>query len=227
MTDKSHINRKNQKRNFISMSLEGGIFGGGLSFIDPTMIVSVFIEMMTGNLGLVGLVNSLPNASNQIAQILSGFYTDKIKNPKRFIFIMMLLSRIPPFIMAGAVLFLPNIPSAYAVAVMISLVFIIDGAIMIPWLDYISHALVGKLRSSMMGVHQAIGSALAFGFSYIIRWFLDNGTLSTDYKFAYLFAIGGIICVSSSFIFLFTKVDGKKNVGTHDQIGRASCRERV
>lgn len=216
MNNKS-VNKKNQKRNFIAMMFEGGVFFGGLSFVDPSMIVSVFIEMMTGNLALVGLTNSLRNASTQAAQILSGLYADKIKHPKHFMVLIMILSRIPPFIMAGAVLFLPDIPSAYVVAILISVIFILDGSIMIPWLDYVSRALVGKLRSSMMGFQHAIGSTLAFGFSYVIRWFLDNGTLSNDHKFAYLFAIGGFLCISSAFIFLFTKVEGKKDVGKHDQ----------
>jgi len=63
---------KLSKKNYRILLTEGSLITVGRSFIDASSVVSVFIDIFTGNLQLAGIVSSLRGFIAVIMQIFVG-----------------------------------------------------------------------------------------------------------------------------------------------------------
>lgn len=213
-------NDKLAKKNYLILLIEGSLISAGRSFIDASSVASVFIDIFTGNLQLAGIVSSIRGFVAVMMQTFTGSYMLTKKNQPRLIFWGKLLSTISLFVMP--VILLAGV-SGYAAAVIFmivySLIWIIDGSIIVPWLLLGVRTLPHRIRSTVLSYRTFFGGILTFALGYLIRWFLKHPDMTDPERFAWIFGIGAVIMMGSSFFFLGMRDVDKPNLPKRKPIG--------
>ena len=194
------------KKNYRILLTEGSLITVGRSFIDASSVASVFIDIFTGNLQLAGVVSSLRGFISVVMQTFAGPYMLTKKNQPRVIFRGKILSAAMLFIMPLLLLFgLEGYAAVYAFIVIYSLIWVLDGAIIVPWFMLNVRTIPHRLRNTILSYRTFLGGILTFACGYLIRWFLKNPEMNNPERFMWVFGIGAIIMTGSSFFFLGMK----------------------
>ncbi len=194
------------KKNYRILLTEGSLITVGRSFIDASSVASVFIDIFTGNLQLAGVVSSLRGFISVIMQTFAGPHMLTKKNQPRVIFRGKILSAVMLFIMPLLLLFgLEGYAAAYAFIVIYSLIWVLDGAIIVPWFMLNVRTIPHRLRNTILSYRTFLGGILTFACGYLIRWFLKNPEMNNPERFMWIFGIGAIIMTGSSLFFMGMK----------------------
>jgi len=91
--------------------------------------------------------------------------------------------------------------AAYAFMIVYTLIWIIDGSIIVPWHMLNVRTLNHRIRSTVLSYRTFFGGILTFACGYLIRWFLKNPDMSEPIRFMWIFGIGAVIMTGSSLFF--------------------------
>ena len=200
---KTDSDNKLAKKNYRILLTEGSLITVGRSFIDASSVASVFIDIFTGNLQLAGIVSSIRGFVAVIMQTFAGPHMLTKDNQPRVIFRGKFLSAAMLFLMPLLLLFgVKGYGAAYAFIAIYTLIWIIDGAIIVPWHMLNVRTLPHRIRSTVLSYRTFFGGILTFACGYLIRWFLKNPEMSNPTRFMWIFGIGAIIMTGSSLFFL-------------------------
>jgi len=191
------------KKNYRILLTEGSLITVGRSFIDASSVASVFIDIFTGNLQLAGIVSSIRGFVAVMMQTFAGPHMLTKDNQPRVIFRGKFLSAsmlflMPLFLLIGV----KGYGAAYAFIIIYTLIWIIDGAIIVPWHMLNVRTLPHRIRSTVLSYRTFFGGILTFACGYLIRWFLKHPEMSDPTRFIWIFGIGAIIMTGSSLFFL-------------------------
>lgn len=191
------------KKNYRILMTEGSLITVGRSFIDASSVASVFIDIFTGNLQLAGIVSAIRGFIAVVMQTFAGPYLLSRKNQPGIIFRGKFLSAAVLFIMPLVLLAgVGGYAAAYAFIVVYTLIWIIDGAIIVPWFMLNVRTMPHRLRNTVLTYRTFLGGTLTFACGYLIRWFLKNPDMSDSVRFFWIFSIGAVIMTVSSIFFL-------------------------
>lgn len=203
-------NNELSKNNYRRLMTEGSLITLGRSFIDASTVASVFIDIFTGNLQLAGIVSSLRGFIAVIMQTFIGPKLLHLKNQPKVIFTGKFFSAIMLFLMPLILLLgVKGNAAAYAFIVIYSLIWIIDGVIIVPWFILNVRTLPYRLRNTVLTNRTFFGGILVFAFGYLIRWFLKHPDMTDPTRFIWIFGIGAVIMTGSSLFYAGMK-DVKK-----------------
>lgn len=193
---------KLSKKNYRILLTEGSLITVGRSFIDASSVASVFIDIFTGNLQLAGIVSSLRGFIAVIMQTFVGPHMLTKKNQPRVIFRGKFLSASMLFLMPLLLLIgIKGYTAAYAFILVYTLIWIIDGSIIVPWHMLNVRTLNHRIRSTVLSYRTFFGGILTFACGYLIRWFLKNSDMTDPVRFMWIFGIGAVIMTVSSLFF--------------------------
>lgn len=194
------------RNNYRILLTEGSLITVGRSFIDASSVASVFIDIFTGNLQLAGIVSSIRGFVAVMMQTFTGSIMLTKKNQPKLIFWGKFLSTIVLFIMPLLLLIgVKGYAAALVFMAVYTLIWVIDGSIIVPWLMLGVRTLPHRLRSTVLSYRTFFGGILTFACGYLIRWFLKHPGMSDNIRFAWIFGIGAVIMMGSSFFFLGMK----------------------
>jgi len=200
------------KKNYRILLTEGSLITVGRSFIDASSVASVFIDIFTGNLQLAGIVSSIRGFIAVIMQTFVGPHMLTKENQPRVIFRGKIISASILFLMPLLLLIgVKGFGAAYAFIAIYTLIWVVDGAIIVPWHMLNVRTLPHKIRSTVLSYRTFFGGILIFACGYLIRWFLKHPVMSDPTRFMWIFGIGAVIMTGSSLFFLGMR-DVKKPV---------------
>ena len=196
-------NNKLAKKNYLILLIEGSLITVGRSFIDASSVASVFIDIFTGNLQLAGIVSSIRGFIAVVIQTFTGSYMLTKKNQPRLIFWGKFLSTIALFLMPVILLMgVKGYGAAIIFLLVYTIIWIIDGSIIVPWLMLGVRTLPHRTRSTVLSYRTFFGGILTFACGYLVRWFLKHPEMTDSMRFAWIFGIGALLMMGSSFFFL-------------------------
>ena len=223
-TLKHHISKKNS----VIFVAEGMLFKLGLSFVDASAVISVFIFLLTGSAGMAGLVQVAFMAGLPLGNIIYGSRLSKIKNIPRFMGRQIAFSRIF-LIFAAAALFL-NI-SNYALGIIIIalyfITFFIQGTTMAPWQDLYSRTMVNEYRSTVMGYRQSLGALAGVAASLVIQRILANETMGFKTQYGIIIFIGALFLALCALPLSRLKETERPKTDQHDNEGIRNLLKRA
>jgi len=216
----SKQNDKLAKDNFKFLLLDGSLVTMGRSFIDPSTVVSVFIDIFTGSLGLAGLVSSMRAFISLIVQTFTGTYLVRVKNQPRLIFAMKFTSCLMMFFMIPVLLGgVTGYNAVYIFLALYMLIWAIDGTIVIPWMMLSARTLPHRVRSTVLSYRVFFGGIGAVLCGYLVKWFLQNPNMTDPVRFAWIFGIGAFIMTGSSLFFIGMRDIENKQITKRNSIG--------
>ncbi len=216
------------KNNSVIFVAEGMLFKLGLSFVDASAIISVFIFLLTGSAGMAGLAQVAFMAGLPLGNIIYGSRLSTIKNIPRFMGRQIAFSRVF-LILAAAALFL-NI-SNYAIGIIIIALyfigFFVQGTTMAPWQDLYSRTMINEYRGTVMGYRQSLGALAGVAGSIIIQRILANGTMGFKLQYGIIIFIGALVLASCALLLSRLKETDRPKTDQHDNEGIRNLLKRT
>ena len=180
-------------RNSILMVIEGTLFWAGLSFLEGTTVISVFMYAMTGSAAMAGLATTLKAVMFTLGQFIAGTFIHKIRIQSKFMRIMALVSRpmiliMIPFLLSG----LSGNAAGILFLVLYSCMFLSDGFVGLCWSEISVRTLPVQRRGEVVALQQTFSGLIGLLAGGIIRATFGS-SLTTTHQFALIFAFSGLM----------------------------------
>jgi MFS family permease len=195
-----------RKRNLWAYMMEGVLFLVGVSFLDATAIIPVFIYTYTQSLELAGLATTLNTASSIIAQTVVGPYVNSIHNMPRYIKRIMFICRPLPLLMIP-ILFASLNPylTVTVFLVIYALLWASDGLVVVPWGDVLARTIAAEKRGKLLGYQQLWGGIGSLAAGFLIKYTLESTAFTNATRFSILFGSAALFLILAATAFSFTK----------------------
>ena len=191
------------RRNFFLLLTEYSTRHVAMAFIDPNVILPVFLSRLTDSSLLIGLNSSLPFTMWLFPQLFAARYLTGKTQKKRYILIPMLANRPVCFVLALALL-LGGVryPPLMLTLVILgsSLLWATQGLAAVAWFDLVDKAMPTRQRGRLFGSGQVASGLLIVGAGAAISYILGNAGLPFPRDYVVLFLTGGAIFAVDWFI---------------------------
>jgi len=179
--------QKNYWRNFILLCFDSSFFTFSTSLLSQDTILPYFLDALTSNPVLIGLIPALFYLGYLLPQIISSFITVNTAKRKKIILVIAIAERIGILFIAIT----SSLISRVSINLVLTLFFLsymvyttTMGLIMPAYSDFISKAIY-KGRGMYYGVTQAIGGLIGFAASYVSTILLSRYDFPLNYQYLF------------------------------------------
>ncbi len=194
------------RRNYTLHALEGGVFMGGVAFVQPQAVMPKMVESLGGANWMIALVPLLMQMAMVLPQPFVLQHVERRAFVKRYIVVVGLGQRLS-FLATGLLLLLVGdaFPAIALAAVMLMplALGLTTGALAAAWQDYVAKTVPENRRSSLWGLRQLIGTLIGLGAASGISLVLMAFPGATGYGILFLAAFA---CTMVSYLlFMWTR----------------------
>ncbi len=163
-------------RNYFLTSVEGGLYIGGVAFVNRQTILPRMVEALGGASWLIALLPLLATAGTFVPQIFMVRRIERLDSMKPFIMGIGLLQRLP-YLMAGlALLYLADWRPGLALAAVVFAPLasgLFAGVLMTAWQELVAKTIPGRRLSSVWALRLLISSLIGLGAGHAVARILD------------------------------------------------------
>ncbi len=184
------------RRNYRLLVAEGILFTVGLVFFDPNTILPLLMERLTGSAILIGLVGAVQPLSKGFVPIIAGNWISSMPRKKRFLVGAMSAGRLPLWILAFALIWLPESPSWIWATLLLSVQILFwfgDSAGDPAWLDMVGKSVPDDRRGRFFATRQVVGGLLSVAAGAVVAALLGWSALSFPANYGIVVLIGALI----------------------------------
>jgi len=178
---------KHFKRNFILLALDTAFFTFSTALVSHDTILPAFLNNLTDNPVLIGLIPAIFNLGYFLPQIISAYITQTTPKRKKMIFWIALAERLGILLIAVAAqssdLLSPNLV-IFLLFFAFTLYSSTLGLIIPAYSDFTSKA-VYKKRGLFYGINQAIGGVIGFSASLAAAKLLDMYAFPINFRWIF------------------------------------------
>lgn len=185
------------RRNFLMFLADYVLFATAYRLTEPNSVIPDFIQRLTGDQRVIGLVGIIPTLFWLAPQLLFAQFISRRSSRQPYLRPIFLV-RIVVLIMAGVIAAggtngQSEILVGFIVCYMI--LWVTDGFFTIVWADLLGSSLPDKSRSTLY-LLGTLGTALgAFAARFIVEFLLSDRGPIFPYNYAWLFGIAGVLLV--------------------------------
>ena len=217
------------KRNFVMGLLHGIFFTGGMAFSNPTAILPVFLDSLTGSKTIVGFFSTVMQSGSFLPQLFVASWIRGRKRTKP----VLILAIVVRMLCWGVLGFLTYFYGADNPAwVLFSLFFLLTlfsfmgGVAVIPFMDIFGGTIPSTLRGRFFGHRQLWGGLLAVGAGLAVRHILGNESIPFPRNYALLFLLSFLL-IGISYIALGSVKEPTGRIPPRDRSFRFFLREAL
>lgn len=196
------------RRNFFLLLTEYIMRHVAMAFIDPTIVLPVFLSRLTDSPLLIGLNGSLPFTMWLFPQLFAARYLSGKSEKKRYVLLPMLVNRPVCFVLALAIL-LGGVryPPLMLTLVILgsSFLWATQGLSSVAWFDLTDKAMPAGRRGRLFGFGQVASGLLIVGAGLVISFILGNASLPFPRDYVVLFLTSGAIFALDWFVMAAVK----------------------
>jgi len=196
------------KKNYIYLIIEGILFDVGFVFFDPTTILPLLIERLTGSSFLVGLLSMAKYLGSGIFSLLAGNWNRSIKYKKPFLIKYSFLSRSPIWLLGLYLIFFQN-DNVVMVGLFIIFIQLLfwsgDGALSTAWIDVVGKSINPHQRGKFFSIRQIISGFISIFAGFIIKYILSLENLAFPTNYGIIITISAVIYTLSILVFFGLK----------------------
>ncbi|MCF8008395.1 MAG: MFS transporter [Halanaerobiales bacterium] len=196
------------KKNYIYLILEGILVDVGFIFFDPTTILPLLMEKLTGSTFLVGALSMVRYLGSGFFSLISGNYNRTLKFKKKFLIVLSTISRLPIWILGLYLIFFKQENELIVGLFILIIQFLFwsgDGGLSTAWVDVIGKSINPYQRGRFFSARQIISGCIAIFASFIIKWLLALQTVDFPINYGIIIMIGGFLYTTSIFFFFGIK----------------------
>jgi MFS family permease len=185
--------RKYFWRNYLAHSIEGGLFGGGMTFLEPATVLPVMIAALNGPTWLIAVVPVLMGIGFQLPPLLVAHWIEKLHWVKGLVWFLGFLQR-APYLLVGLVLIFwgrthPYLALAAAAACPL-ISGLIGGVGGSAWQELVAKTVPENRRSSMWAIRFTIRAGIGLLAGVVIAKVLSHFSATTGYGILHLITLG-------------------------------------
>lgn len=192
------------RRNAALMVLEGSLFWAGLAFLQGDTVVSRFIDITTGSIALAGLAATLRSLMPIVGQFIGGMFIHKVRVHLKALRLLGFLCRplillmVPPLLLG-----LEGPAAAWALLVIYSALFFLDGWVGLFWTEICSRTLPLAKRGEVISLQQTFSGLAGLVAGFILSAILASA-LPFKLQYSVIFSIcGALLIVDAVVLCLF------------------------
>ncbi|UCC69657.1 MAG: MFS transporter [Armatimonadota bacterium] len=178
--------------NFVVIITEASAFLIGLAWVDPVVVLPLFIHELVPSTVLIGLVTTLQRLGYTLPQLPMAAILGH--RPRRLPYLRwgVFLGRLP-FILFVIYLWTRGVsnPALVIAFMMIGFVSVSagNGAVAVPWQDIIAKSIPSSLRGRFFGTMQFVPALATFGVGFAVRWALGQSGPGFPLNYTILFTL--------------------------------------
>jgi len=182
------MEKKTYKKNYIYLITEGILFDVGFIFFDPTTILPLLVERLTGSAFLVGLLTMVKYLGAGIFSLLAGNWNRNVRYKKKFLIKYSALSRLPIWFLGLYLIFFEN-DNVILVGLFIILIQTLfwsgDGALSTAWIDIVGKTINPYQRGKFFSTRQISSGLIAIFAGFIIKYWCFFIYIISTYVYKY------------------------------------------
>lgn len=192
--------RRHFWRNYLTHSIEGGLFVGGMAFVAPAMLLPVMVKLLGGPAWLIALVPSLLGVGWQLAPLLTAHRIERLTWVKPAVLLTGAFQRLPYLATGLILLYLADehpLLALTAVAVSPLACGFLAGLTAPAWQELVAKTIPENRLSSAWAVRNIISSGIGLAAGGIIAAVLSVRPGAVGYGWLHLIAFA---CMTGSYI---------------------------
>lgn len=202
------MEKKTYKNNYKYLITEGILFDVGFIFFDPTTILPLLVERLTGSAFLVGLLTMVKYLGAGIFSLLAGNWNRNVKYKKKFLIKYSALSRLPIWFLGLYLIFFEN-DNVILVGLFIILIQTLfwsgDGALSTAWIDIVGKTINPYQRGKFFSTRQILSGLIAIFAGFVIKYILSLESLAFPANYGVIITIGAFLYTLSVLMFINIK----------------------
>jgi len=220
--------RRYLKRNFTLGVVNGAFFSFGDSLQDTNLVLSMFVNHLSGSNALVGLLQPVRLGGWFLPQLFVSAKVQAAPAKMPYYRSGASLRMASMFGVAAAVFFLSDSPLLLPLVLCLFATFSLAGGLSgIAFTDLVGKTVPSRMRGSLSAWRAATGGILALAGSALVRWLLSPTSglsFPSNYAIIFLCAAIGIGIGLISYTFVKEPIDGRVQppARIHEQLRRAS-----
>jgi hypothetical protein len=191
-------------RNYVAHVIEGGLYLGGLTFLNAHTVLPAMVQRLGGPSWLVALMPMMMMLGYGWAPLLTAHRVERLYWVKPFVMITGILQRLP-FLFAGLALFFFQQSFPAAVVFLVAFSPFITGAIgglsITAWQELVFRVIPARRRSTSFALRNIMTSAIGIGAGGVIAYVLDNYPGPAGYGILHVLAF--VFVMFSLFVLAF------------------------
>ncbi len=193
---------KNFVHNFLSGVVHGTFFQLSSAFASPSTVLPAFINTLTGSKAMVGLVMAIAAGGGYAAQLPSAKFLEPKPYKRPALMVAISIRLVSWFLIAGMTYLWGVSHPQLILGVFVGLLSIFSmagGLGSVAYGDVIAKAIPTRRRGRFAGTRYLLGSLLAIGAGFLVRWILQRDDLFPyPANFALIF-FGSAVSLSIAF----------------------------
>jgi MFS family permease len=198
---------RNYPFNFVVNIIQGSVSWLGFSFINPTIILPLYISHFTSNPLIIGLIPFLNTAGFLLPQLFTANFVERAPLKKWFPVNLGFFTQPMPvlFLVPGAYFLSVNRPLlALAVFLILYAWFTFGaGVVVVGWQDMISKIIPFNRRGRFFGITTFLGNASSILGALAVAFVLEKFSFPAGYVFS--FTAAGVLILLSWFILILVR----------------------
>lgn len=168
--------------------LEGGFYMAGLAFISPETVLPSFVKTLGGSDNLIALMPVLLPASFSTLGLFVAPLVERLHHLKPFVVLFGAVQRLPYFIAALLMLWLPQSRAALLFIVVLTPIVsgLIGGVGVNAWMEMVTRMIPEHLRASGWAIRYLIQGVIGLAAGPVIHWVLSRHSDAAGYAALHL-----------------------------------------
>jgi len=180
------------RRNFICHCLEGGLYMGGVAFLQPETVMPKMVEQLGGRSAIIAIMPVLLPAAFAMAGLFVSPLVERLTHFKPWVMTFGLLQRLP-YLITGLLLWLVQDAGAWLLPVVV-LTPVISGLIggvgVVAWMEMVTRMVPERVRAAGWAARYITQACIGMGAGAVIHQTLTHMPGQRGYALLHLITFG-------------------------------------
>ncbi|MFN0079641.1 MAG: MFS transporter [Prosthecobacter sp.] len=183
------------RRNFICHCLEGGLYMGGVAFLQPETVMPKMVEQLGGRAAIIAIMPVLLPAAFAMAGLFVSPRVERLTHFKPWVMTFGLLQRLPYLITGLLLWFVPDAgPWLLPVVVLTPVISgLIGGVGVVAWMEMVTRMVPERVRAAGWAARYITQACIGMGAGAVIHQTLTHLPGQRGYALLHLIAFGFLL----------------------------------
>ncbi|WP_294225257.1 MFS transporter [Prosthecobacter sp.] len=180
------------RRNFVCHCFEGGLYMGGLAFLQPETVMPKMVEQLGGRSSIVAIMPALLPAAFALAGLFVSPVVEKLTHFKPWVMSFGLLQRLP-YLVTGLLLWNAQDAGPWLLPVVVLTPVasgLVGGVGVVAWMEMVTRMVPERIRAAGWASRYIIQACIGMGAGAVIHQVLTHLPGQRGYALLHLIAFG-------------------------------------
>lgn len=178
------------RRNFVCHWLEGGLYMGGLAFLQPETVMPKMVEQLGGRSAIIAVMPALLPAAFALMGLFVSPVVERLARFKPWVMIFGLLQRLP-YLVTGLLLWFANDAGPWLLPVVVLTPVasgLVGGMGVVAWMEMVTRMLPERIRAAGWAARYIMQACIGMGAGAVIHQVLTHMPGQRGYAVLHLIA---------------------------------------